>query len=989
MFPPRFLAAFLVALAVAALPVSSAAAADAATLADYQHTTWTAANGAPPRIADMAQTQDGWLWLATADGLFRFDGLRFERFALPPLRGLIRDRINALYAAPDGDLYLSYAAEGISVVHPDGQVEHLPTQPGEVSSITAMLMDRDGSLLVIGSNIQRLRKGKWELLADGPEWRVGGDSMLLDGRGQLWAGNDVGVWRFDRAAGRFARFADGGGELVLGPDGRVWQLGRQRPPRVLDQSAAARPGAYPHASGRWGGLIDAGGALWTLACPQPACVAGNSLLRQAGTTPGEAALPERALRTSGSEVQLVMEDREGDIWIATENGLDRFRRNRFSRSGLAGSGVRYSLAADAAGRMWASERDRGILWRLRPDGAPLRAGEDGVIVVARGREGALLVGRPRSLERRAPAATDTFALPPGPDGKPRDHHVVGILDDGKVFWTATLETGLIGWRDGAWRPGSAFRLPPRIYQSAPAGQGELWLATGDGTLVFYQNGAGGEKTTTCDIHALGLASAIFPGAPLTVSGSAGFGALVGGRLQLLRGADGDPDALRNISGMVVTPNGDHWLNGAGGLVHVRAQDWRRSMADPRQPLRYRAYGLADGYPGRAVLDNRWPSAVSADGRHLWLSGTAGVVRFDSADLRPNPVAPRPALLEIADGAAVYPARGQVTLAPGDAQFRVRFTAPALRMPERVRFEYRLDGFDHAWVDAGTRREARYTRLAPGDYVFRVRAANEDGIGGAPEASVALRIEPTLSQTLWFRLACALAIALAAVLLYRYRVRRLTARLTEGLHIRTAERERIARTLHDTFLQSVQSLVLRVDAVAARLAPEDPARAQLENVLADAGNAIGEGRGQLQELRGGDGHVLEDVVVEIVTRLRASHGWIAVDLRVEGERRVLLAAVSEEIAEIVREALRNAFTHAGARHIGVDIEYGARTLQLRIADDGRGMDEAVRKEAARAGHFGLVGMRERAARIGARLVVDSGPQAGTAIALAVPATRAYA
>lgn len=247
MFPPRFLAAFLVALAVAALPVSSAAAADAATLADYQHTTWTAANGAPPRIADMAQTQDGWLWLATADGLFRFDGLRFERFALPPLRGLIRDRINALYAAPDGDLYLSYAAEGISVVHPDGQVEHLPTQPGEVSSITAMLMDRDGSLLVIGSNIQRLRKRKWELLADGPEWRVGGDSMLLDGRGQLWAGNDVGAWRFDRAAGRFARFADGGGELVLGPDGRVWQLGRQRPPRVLDQSAAARPGAYPHA----------------------------------------------------------------------------------------------------------------------------------------------------------------------------------------------------------------------------------------------------------------------------------------------------------------------------------------------------------------------------------------------------------------------------------------------------------------------------------------------------------------------------------------------------------------------------------------------------------------------------------------------------------------------------------------------------------------------------------------------------------------------
>jgi anti-sigma regulatory factor (Ser/Thr protein kinase) len=950
-------------------PPATAEAGAVPVRAAYQHTAWTAANGAPPRISDMAQTRDGWLWLGTADGLFRFDGLRFERYPLPPGQGLGRDRINNLYAAPNGDLYISFFAEGVAVLHPDGRVEDLPRQANPRNGIGAMALDGDGSLWVIGGDLRRLRGGRWELVSEAPEWRTSqGASLLVDQHGQLWAANDSGVWRIDRAGGKLVRVAEGAGELLFSPDGVLWQVGKGAPPRRLAGTGAAWPANYPHAFGHWAGGFDGEGQLWRLNCPQPACLGPD------GALPGED-------RLSGGQAHLMLHDREGDIWVATESGLDRFRRKRFQPSGLPGPGARYSLAADGAGRMWAADRETGTLWRLRPDAAPAVEGKLAFGVIAPGRDGALLTAHTRAIERRSLGGVERFPLPPGPGGAPVDHHVLGILDDGKVLWTATLETGLIGWRDGKWLGHGAFMLPPKIFQSAPAGPGQLWLATGDGELVFYDN----DRSTRYDARAAGLAAAIFPGDPLTISGNAGFGALVDGRLRMLHGAD--PDALRNVSGMVVTADGDRWLNGAAGLVHVRAADWRRSIGDPGQLLRYELFGAADGYPGQAVLETRWKSAISPDGRNLWLAATGGVVRIDTGALRRNGVPPQATILSVSTDQRVYPARAGVVLPPG-GNFRVQFTAPALHMPERIRFEYRLDGFDRGWQDAGTRRATSYTNIAPGDYVFRVRAINEDGVAGQDAAGVALRVEPTLTQTTWFKLACGAGALLLAVLLYCVRVRYITARLTERLQVRTAERERIARTLHDTFLQTVQGLVLRVDAIASALPPEAAARRQLENVLSDACHAIGEGRNQLQELRAGDGHVMEDLVIETVTRLRATHGWIAAELRVEGERRALHAAASEEIAEIVREALRNAFAHSGANQIRALVVYGAHRLTVRIADNGKGIAAAVLR-GGREGHWGLAGMRERAARIGARLAVDSGRRTGTAVVLTVPAARAYA
>ncbi|WP_413675210.1 triple tyrosine motif-containing protein [Massilia cellulosiltytica] len=977
------------ALAAALLLAAGPAMAAPEGFTDYHHTQWTATDGAPPAIHTMAQTRDGWLWLGTADGLYRFDGQRFERYALPAQPGRSHERIQVLRAAPNGDLLIAFAAEGISVLHPDGRVEDLPGQPSPYENVGALAVDTDGSLWAAGGHIAHFAGGRWRAVAAGPEWETAHqEDLLVDGAGNLWAFNEHGAWRLDRAAGRFARVTDQGGRPLLAPDGSLWSRANGTLHR-LAATGSLRPGTYAPSQSGGAGQFGADGTLWLLDCPQPVCRVPNAAQRKEARWAIASAAAERVVDPallSGRGAAAILEDREGDIWVATESGLDRFRRNRFLRSGLPGSGTRYSFGVDGAGRVLAADFETGTLWHLAPDAAPAAVRGPWVGVINNGPDGALLVGGKRGIQRVRGTTVEDIPLPPGPDGKPRDYRLVGLLDDGKVLWTASLETGLIGWRDGRWLPRAAFNLPSRIFQSATDGAGTLWLATGDGKLVHYLD----DKLTDYDLGAVGQASALFTGEHLIVSGSGGTAVLRERTLRLLRTQD--PGVLRNLSGIVVTPDGDRWMNGVAGLVHVRAADWRQAMRDPDLPLRHELFDALDGYPGRAAMENRWRGIVSADGRNLWLSATGGVMRLDLAQLRRNRVAPQAVILGVTADGSSLPAQGTIRLPAGTDHFRIQYTAPALRLPERVRFEYRLDGVDKGWLDAGVRRATSYTNIGPGDYVFHVRAVNEDGLPGEAVATLPLHVAPTLVQTLWFRIACAGALVLLGVLLYRYRMRYVTRRLTERLQVRTAERERIARTLHDTFLQTVQGLVLRVDAVAATLPPDAGARRQLEHVLDDASHAIGEGRDQLQELRAGDAHVLEDVLADAIARLTLTHGALAVDVHVEGERRPLLAPVADEIAEIAREALRNAFAHAHAARVRVTLIHARRALTLCVSDDGRGLPEPVRHGGAGLagyrGHWGLIGMRERAERIGARLEIASGPRQGTTVTLTVPGAHAY-
>jgi signal transduction histidine kinase/ligand-binding sensor domain-containing protein len=994
-------AALVLALALAAGPAS--ALDPRLGLDNYHHTRWTAEDGVPPQIRSMAQTADGWLWLGTADGLYRFDGMRFARYPLPPGATLSRTRIEDLYAHANGNLYISYFGEGVTVLHPDGSTDDLPDSAEHpIGPVNAISVDADGSVWVIGTAIHHYSGGRWRTVDQGRHWVTGTQrSLLLDLDGRLWAASDQGVWRLDRARGRFERVARQGGGLAQAPDGGVWLLSDGAETALPLAPSAAHPARRQRpatAESRFAGLFDRDGTLWALRCRDSVCLVHDAATRGAGGLAPARDADARIGQSgalSGQQARMVLEDREGNVWIATRDGLDRFREKRLLLSGLPGPGGDYSLARDADGQAWAARRSTGVLYRLAPGAEPRPVPAPFASVIASGRDGALLVGGKRVIQRRTTrdgrALVEEIALPPGPDGKPADLHLLGILDDGKVLWTASRETGLIGWSGGKWLPRSAFRLPPKIYLSAAGIPGQLWLATGDHELVSYIRNDQREHLDRYDTRPLGMVSGIFPGPDLTLSGERGFAVLKDGRLRLLRVADAE--VLRGVTGLAVTADGDRWLNGAAGVIHVRVADWRQAMRDPDAPLRYELFDALDGYPGQAVVDSRWPSALTVDGRNLWLVATGGVVRLDSADLRRNPVAPAPSIMSVVTDGGNYPVdhgtAALVRLPPGTEHFRVQYAAPSLRKPERVHFEYRMDGVDTHWQDAGPRRATSYTNIGPGDYLLRVRTVNEDGVVGRDEARLRLAVEPTLVQSTWFRVACALGLAALATALYCCRVRYLTRRLTERLQVKTAERERIARTLHDTFLQTVQGLMLRLDAVTTALPPGDRARGQLETVLDDASRAIGEGRDQLQELRAGDSHGVEDIMVDTAQRLAGIHGRRGFELRIVGERRALHPAVAEEAGDIAREALRNAFAHAGASRIVACLSYGRRALVLSVADNGQGLPQEVARAGYRSGHWGLIGMRERAARIGARLAIDSGARTGTTVRLEAPARQAYA
>jgi signal transduction histidine kinase len=328
--------------------------------------------------------------------------------------------------------------------------------------------------------------------------------------------------------------------------------------------------------------------------------------------------------------------------------------------------------------------------------------------------------------------------------------------------------------------------------------------------------------------------------------------------------------------------------------------------------------------------------------------------------------------------------------------RIAFTAASMTIPERVRFRYWLEGVDKDWQDSGTRRETSYTNLGPGSYRFRVIACNSDGVWNEAGAVAGFTIAPTFYQTSWFH---GLSVLMAGFLLagaYRLRVRQLAGAMHARFNERLAERTRIARELHDTLLQSFQGSLFEFQPARNLLSrrPEQAALS-LDAAIRTAEGAIAEGRDAIQDLRSGPtvGNDLSRLLTAAGQECSSAQGLngnsAAFRLTVEGEPQTLSPALHDEIYRIGREILRNAFRHAHAKRIEVEIRYDERELRIRFRDDGIGIDPTVLNEGARPGHWGLPGVRERATLIGAQLQIWSELGAGMEVQLTVPASAAYA
>jgi ligand-binding sensor domain-containing protein len=975
-----------------ALARPAAALNPATRLQDFNHTIWSTRDGAPPSITSMAQTPDGWLWLGTPVGLYRFDGVRFERYVTRDGAELPRPRIYTLLAQPNGDLLICYIGGGVSVLHANGELEQLAPLDSAIGPVESLAVDGDGSLWAAGPyGLHHYVNGAWSKIAEGRGLPSGATTtVLVDQYRQLWVSGSDSLYRLDRASGRFVDtgMRHSRATLLSSPDGRLWLAEPDRL-RLVPQPPAP-PTPQPRAErnnqqeSRWAGQFDRDGNLWALQCPRGLCLMANAGRRQ-----------ERELRPSlmasdkfdqplqmGSLLATAMlEDREGNLWIATQTGLERLRENALLPVRLPNPSNMLSMALDGDGRLWAADLQSEQAWQLRPGAAPLPDRHGRYQLVQPGLDGELLLATRRSIERRKDGKSTTIALPPGPDGKPMDLQVYRLVDDGRRLWMVSGELGLQAWEDGRWKSRKDYNLPPRIFLLAAAGPGQLWLGSGDGSVNFYDN----DKLTRYDVSEAGYVTGIFShGGEVVVGGVKGLAVLRQDRFQLL--AAGQPEVLRNVSGLAVTADGDRWLNGGKGLVHIRSDDWRAAVDHPGTPLHYRLYDVVEGYPGQAALDLRLPSlAAQQDGR-LWAATTEGIVTLDSAALRHNPVPPLAQVKRLASGALAFGARPGLELPPLARNIEIDFAAPGLGRPERMRVQYQLEGVDEGWQEAGARRTAYYTGLAPGPHRFRVRAANEDGLTG-PEALLEFGIAPAWHQAWWFRIPCAAAVALLLAALYRARLRAATRRVNERLLARMSERDRSASTVHDSLLQAVQGLVLRLQAYGNGLPADGEARAGLEPLLDQAGQLLAEGSAQARGLREGRGVDLVQALGMESQLLREQHPDTVFLLRVEGAHTGLQPQVAEEVCAIAREALRAAFSNAGAGRVELSLDYGVECFSVTVAGDGRAVPgNAGGADGVR--QWGLQGVRERARRLGAQLELGAAADGGTAVTLRVPAATAY-
>lgn len=949
------------------------------------HVSWTARDGAPQMVLTMAQTRDGWLWLGSSTGLFRFDGVRFERYA-PPGQALPSVGIGILNAFDDGALWIGYRYGGASVLA-HGRLRHYTDRDGLPAGATVWGLERDGG----GRMWAATKQGMFYL--DGQRWVAAGaafglpegayKTLMRDRAGALWAQGAAGVYRLPAGGQRFIKATpdSGTGVLFQVPDGSVWSWNAV----ASRLSRLTRPddGAAPR---RWSTdgeevnslLFDRQGDLWVGRI--------NGVEHHGAHAVQRSGLPQGL---SGRWVACIFEDREGSIWTSTSTGIDRFRRQRLETVDMPVSTVTNPLAPDADGGMWVGRYHfaRPHNGKLTPrvlDLGPSMALDRDLIVAYRDTAGVLWLGENDRLFRSSGAGpVRAVPLPV------KDSMVASMADDADgALWAALVPQGL--YRLDAQQRWHAMQaatgLPdqtPHVVASSP--QLGLWLAYPRGPVLQLRQGGWrrygpGEGLALNKLEAMHVSRS-----HVWVGGEKGMALWLGERFVPVGGVGGVE--LEGVSGIVELDNGDLWVDAAAGLFRIAAAEIARLKSTAGYRVRYEKLDSLDGLTGNAPVRYPVPTLVKTTDNKLWLSTTSGVFRMDpSAPPTPGPAAPV-LIRAIGPPGQPRPALDGLRLAAGTTALQIDYTALALAMPERVAFRYRLEGVDAQWQEVGQRREAYYNNLGPGDYRFSVDVTDYAGTWSERPATLAFSIAPTIAQSWWFKTLCALLLLVACWMLYRRRMRVVALQVAARLEGRTRERERIARELHDTLLQSVQGMILHVQAATMSLPEPEPARMKIEAALQQADDALLEGRERVRDLRAGEPG--EQNLPEAIGAVTRRFGWTgALQAKVEGKVRPLHPLIYEELLAIAGEAVANACRHAGAQRIDVGLRYGAAELRLTVRDDGAGIPAEVMAAGGRSNHWGICGMYERAERIKARLTLRSDPGGGTEWLLALPGALAY-
>jgi signal transduction histidine kinase/streptogramin lyase len=790
----------------------------------------------------------------------------------------------------------------------------------------------------------------------------------------------------------------GNGHLLLSTVAGFMELDNEQvvPVRELETQLGARGDEIFHA------LEDSHGNLWYCSSKGVARRSGTRWLKLPPYGPG------------GHGAHRSYEDARGNVWVTGAKGLLRATATGLELA-VPGMEVR-TLYSDRDGTLWVGTNGDG-LYRFKDPAVRMFTTADGlpsdvIMTVLTAHDGSIWTGANcGGLTRFDGARSRTYSEK---DGLLNSCVWALAEDANRDLWVGT-------WGGGAFRfHGGRFTqvLAGNVRSIVAAKDGSVWFATQDGVARWkdghvrnYTTGDGLSKDKTVklfeDRQGTILASnwggidrfagdrfENLPQVPKTLAlpmgedRSGGLFVLLDGQPSALRIAEDRVDSIPELyqeRGLIETAGGDLWFAGFG-VRRVPSSSFTRSR--PRdEPLDDERFGPQDGLMAEVSVGD--PNMALGDDGTIWVATPRGLAMCDPRRLPRRVDAPKIYMTEVTVGRDSRPAPREMVLQPGTSHLEIGLAAVEISSPEKIRMQYKLDGVDPEWLDAGPSARAIYSNIPAGAHALRVRACNRRGVWDRVGIAYVIHQQPHFYQTSWFAILLAASVVGLAWASFRWRLRQVTSRLDARFEERLAERTRIAGELHDTLLQGVLSVSMQLHLASDAVLPDAPAKSQLGKIRALLDRVIDDARRSVQGLRTTvtePSNHLELAISRIPEELGGANGT-SFRVIVNGRPRSLRPVLRDEVYRICRESLLNAFRHSGASNIEVEISYLGRELAVVVRDDGRGFDPGILR-SGREGHWGLPGMRERAERIGARLTLRSRVGSGTEVELTLPARVAF-
>jgi ligand-binding sensor domain-containing protein/signal transduction histidine kinase len=987
----------LTSLALAFGFAPAASALDPSTpLPNYIRQTWVMENGLPQNtVTALVQTHDGFVWLGTEVGLVRFDGNSFQIFDRTSLPTLPDNDICCLLEAPDGAMWIGTSSglvrwDGSQMMRAYTARDGLPD-----SGILGVAITNGGAILAAtNQGIAQLSGDRFIALKNLHAGRV----LLAQTSGAaVWADawqtvdTTIGAWK--RSVGQAGLQPDQIDFTADLPEGSKAFASKtllvvERGDRVLQRLAAGRnlPGGRIQAL-----MADREGGLWIGMNDGLARLANGKLQTMSLTDP-----------LATLSILSLMEDREGNVWVGTETGgLHILRDQRFktidTREGLT-SDATTAVVEDKAETLWVGTQNAGLNKIQRSDDGTIKVRNwtlrdglmsDLILSLAPAPNGDMWAGTPDGLNRIRGGRVDAFT---SADGLPDDFIRSLLADSDGSLWIGTRR-GLVHWTGAArYSPSSRSQAGMEILTHANGlgsdtvgalardAAGDLWVATFGGLSRLHAGKI--SNYTVANGLSSNIPTALLPlgnGTLLIGTQDRGWDIWDGRSFSIATTGGLNQESIHAI---LNDSEGHLWFATGNGIA-------RCNLNTPGTPNSktlcsdWLEFGTADGLRSRETAANSHPSAVRTRDGHLWFTTPKGLLEVDPVHFPVNTVAPPVAMERFAVDdveQSLRPVNSLLKIAAGHVHFQFDYAGLSFTAPLKVRYRYRLEGFDLSWTDAGTRRSAYYTNIPPGKYTFRVQAANNDGLWNTAGTAFQFELRPHFYQTLWFYALLLAAMTSGIVLLMKRRLRAAEREFRAVL----GERSRIAREIHDTLAQGYVGISVQLETLAELLRQNkvDAASKQLNTTREYVREGLADARQSIWALRTPDSQ--ETTLPVKLRRLAETAGdnGLAVEFRVFGAYRPLAADIEREVLRIAQEAIHNVKKHAGASRLSVQLRYEPAAIELEVRDDGKG--GASDHGTATQGSYGLTGMRERAQSIRGMLEVNSAAGEGTVIRLRAPA-----